>query len=293
MRDINLIMDNIKEELKKAPPSRKKVVSSFLDFRSKNPSLTDSEFYEVIGSIFNLDTLFFLEFLYRELREHMQKSKRLEMEKYLIEKFDFIVKSFKLDPKLFMEKFYDLISESMDSIYGNEKSWEIVKGIIKKYCLYEGEQILYEFIGDIRQETSKFEVEIIDGRLLLTNYRFIVNGNLKTRGFARGTFLSANLFGALIDGVIVSVRRARQKANAITDLTNSSAHQRLPCFGYEFPIKNVYGLKKVMSYTINYMGKLDDINYLLKVSAIGRNSDIPTNTTHRDNIFEILSKEIT
>jgi len=37
-----------------------------------------------------------------------------------------------------------------------------------------------------------------------------------------------------------------------------------------------------MSYYINYMVKLNDVNYLLKVS----------NTRHRDTIFEILSEEI-
>jgi len=252
-----------------------------LQTREEYKSLSNSEFYAVIGCIFKLHPIFFIDFLYGELRRGLGGNKSLEMEKYLIEKFDFVVDSFKLDPKLFMEKIYNPISESLLAIYGYEESWEIIKDIIIYYCLYEGERLLYEFTGDIEMQTSKFNVKIIDGRALLTNNRFIVNGKLKTRSKDKSTS-GGDVFWDLIHGAIVSVRRSRRKAIDKADLIDSSTHQKLPCFGYEFPIKNLYGLKKVMSYYINYMVKLNDVNYLLKVS----------NTRHRDTIFEILSEEI-
>ncbi len=281
-------VNRIKEEFKYAESTKevnwrlflKTAILSYLDMFQNDVEyqhLSNNDLYLIIGETFNLDPEFFMNLLYSQIRQGIKKENRLEMDQYLIEESDFIVKTFKMNPKLFMEKFYYQIYESILKLYGDERSWEIIKDIIKKYCLYDGEHIEYEFIGDIAQYGSTYSAEVVNGRILLTNYRFIANGNIKTTGMNTSIWKWSLLWHG--------------NTMARKGLSEWSAQQGPICYGYQFPIIDLYKLKKQMSYTINYRIKMTDSLYSFKVSCIGRNTDISTNAMHRDNLYEILSKE--
>jgi len=99
MSDANLIKDKIREELEKGMPSKRKVLSYLLDLlkKDKYPSLSDFDFYDIIGYTYklNLDYKLNLEMLFypiynglkKKIKKLYGKEKRLEMEQYLIEKF--------------------------------------------------------------------------------------------------------------------------------------------------------------------------------------------------------------
>lgn len=99
MSDSNLMMDNIREEHKKGLPSKRKILSYLLDLlnKEKYPSLSDIEFYKIVGETYqiNLDYKLNLQMLfypvYNALKKKIKKlysnEKSLEMEKYLIKNF--------------------------------------------------------------------------------------------------------------------------------------------------------------------------------------------------------------
>jgi hypothetical protein len=62
--------------------------------------------------------------------------------------FDIIGETFKLDPKFFLDSLYPKI---WDKLYADEGRRKMERYIIEKYCLYSGEQILYECDGSIEQ----------------------------------------------------------------------------------------------------------------------------------------------
>ncbi len=57
MSDANLIKDKIREELEKGMPSKRKILSYLLDLLKKNkyPSLSDFEFYDIVGYTYKLN----------------------------------------------------------------------------------------------------------------------------------------------------------------------------------------------------------------------------------------------
>ena len=99
MSDVNLIMDKIREEHEKGLPSKRKILSYLLDLLNKDkyPSLSDIEFYDIVGETYklNLDYKLNLKMLfypiYNALKKKIKKlygdEKRLEMEQYLIKNF--------------------------------------------------------------------------------------------------------------------------------------------------------------------------------------------------------------
>jgi len=99
MSDVNLIKDKIREELEKGLPSKRKILSYLLDLLKKNkyPSLSDFDFYDIVGYTYKLNLNYKLNLeiffypIYNELKKKIKKlygkEKRLEMEQYLMEKF--------------------------------------------------------------------------------------------------------------------------------------------------------------------------------------------------------------
>ncbi|NHJ19632.1 MAG: hypothetical protein EAX91_01725 [Candidatus Lokiarchaeota archaeon] len=101
MSDPDFTKYKIQEELQKGLPSKRKILSLLLDLLKKDiyPSLSDSEFYEIVGYTYqlnldyklNLDMLFYP--IYNQLQKRIKKlygdDKRVEMEQYLIENFNF------------------------------------------------------------------------------------------------------------------------------------------------------------------------------------------------------------
>ena len=101
MSELNLVKNKIRDELQKGLPSKRKILFFLLDLlkKDKYPSLSDSEFYEIVGYTYqlNLDYKLNLEMLFYPIYNQLQKKikklygvdKRVEMEQYLIENFNF------------------------------------------------------------------------------------------------------------------------------------------------------------------------------------------------------------
>ncbi|MFX1388099.1 MAG: hypothetical protein ACFE9M_12855 [Promethearchaeota archaeon] len=93
------VMNRIKEELKKGLPSKRKILSYLLDLLNKGnyPSLSDFEFYDIVGETYNLILDYNLNLqmlftpIYKALKKRIRKlygkEKWLEMEQYLQEKY--------------------------------------------------------------------------------------------------------------------------------------------------------------------------------------------------------------
>lgn len=64
MSDTTLIMNKIREELQKGLPSKRKILSYLLDLlnKSKYPSLSDFEFYDIVEETYTLNLDYNLNF---------------------------------------------------------------------------------------------------------------------------------------------------------------------------------------------------------------------------------------
>ncbi len=248
MSDINQIMNNIKEEITSPEPSSNRIITHLSDLRTKEEyqSLSDSEFYDIVGETFKLNPEFFMKNIYGEMlllqtrgRKLYKKVNKKEMEKYIIEKF----------------------------------------------CLYEGEQILYECNGVIKQWSGKVKLIVNDGNFFITNYRIIAHGKLSASG-GRTDLLSGNL---VLDLAISAFSGGSKRAKSKTGIIDASTHQELPCYGYQFPLKDHFKLKK----------KKDGITYILPIIVMDKVEKIwftritlaHPNMEQINNLFEAFWKK--
>lgn len=78
MSDINQVMEGIKEAIGKDYWNKKKLLTYLFDLRAKEEyTLSDSEFYDIVGEIFNLNPKIFMIYLYTDLRKKWQNSMEL------------------------------------------------------------------------------------------------------------------------------------------------------------------------------------------------------------------------
>lgn len=88
MNDINQVIDNIKDMM-----YDKKFISYLSDLRVKEEyqSLSDIEFFDIIGQCFKLNPQFFMKALYKDIRimakKQFGKEGRRIMEKYILERY--------------------------------------------------------------------------------------------------------------------------------------------------------------------------------------------------------------
>jgi len=73
MTDINQIRNTIKEEITSPTPSSDHIISHLHDLRTKEEyqSLSDSEFYEIIGETFKLNPEYFMESIYGACKKNI------------------------------------------------------------------------------------------------------------------------------------------------------------------------------------------------------------------------------
>ncbi|MFX0081246.1 MAG: hypothetical protein ACFE94_05785 [Candidatus Hodarchaeota archaeon] len=254
MSIVNQIMNNIKEDLKYLEVSQSdrgivsaRIIAHLTDLRIKEEyqSVSDFEFYDIVGETFKLNPEFFMNHIYPKMRGRKlyKKINKMEMEKYIIEKF----------------------------------------------CLYEGEQLLYECNSKIKETNpglypwrfvSTRVKASVDGRIYVTNYRIIANGKLRERGKI-----------GMIEG---------------------STHQELPCYGFQFKITNHVRLKKksngivyivlaykvlielVKSYKINIsnLSRTNQINALLLAMRKVRLTLPSSKKEDINNLFGALCKNV-
>ncbi len=152
--------------------------------------------------------------------------------------YDFIGEVFKLNPEYFMKHIY-----GARRLYEEVNKKEMEKYIIEKFCLYEGEQILYECNGEITETNPTMKVvstpvkASVDGRIYITNYRIIAHGKLSAKG---GRWWGFGLLDLAIAGVTGETKRDKSKIGMI----EGSTFQELPCYGFQFKTSNHVRLKK-------------------------------------------------
>ncbi|MFX1357134.1 MAG: hypothetical protein ACFFA8_07590 [Promethearchaeota archaeon] len=235
MSGVNLIIKNIKEEITNPKPSSNRIITYLHDLRTKEEyqSLSNVEFYDIVGE------------------------------------------TFKLNPEYFMKRIYG-------KYFHNR---EMEKYIIRKFCLYDGEQIIYECDGSIRQRNQDNVKVSVLGRIYITNYRIIAQGTLSVSGGR----LSGG--GNLLDLVIPLMTGRRKRTKSKKGLIEGSTYQELPCYGYQFPIRNHVKLKK----------KGDGIRYIVtpqlffKLRNVFKVIQISLGYPLEDKInklFQVLSKDV-
>jgi len=347
MSDSNLIMDKIREELEKGLPSKRKILSYLLDLlkKDKYPSLSDFEFYDIVGytyglfnaehilnrilnkikkeyeqapskdlnrmldlklkildiysdllskeeyqhlsdsdfnlivgETFKLNPEFFMDSLYRDLRQRMEK-KNID--------FNFFVgETFKLNPEFFMDSLYGVLRQRMEK----KNRLEMDKYVIENYSLNDEEHIIYECDGNIKFVDSQMvkpsgglkfgggppaSVTVTSGSIFLTNYRLIAQGILDTKG---GRYIQYGITVMVLSG-------GSRRSKALKTILESSIN-----YGYQFPIRNHMYLKKKgngVSYQCIQVSQLKKITIKLtsKASQAEREEQI-------NSLFKFLSKDV-
>jgi len=203
--------------------------------------------------------------------------------------YDVVGDTFTLNPKFFMASIYPN--------YPNIRSLEMAKYIVEKFCLYNGEQILYEFQGDIKQLEgvggTGGTVFVTGGNIFVTNYRIIAQGSIKAKG---GHNLNALIFGGYL---MWNLSGGSKRAESKESLIDGSTKQKLPCYGYQFKRKNFFELKK-KSNGVKYIVYSDDVQNTSGASKFKQRKNLmkdmkfitiklPTGLI--DELYELLMKE--
>ncbi|MFX1418529.1 MAG: hypothetical protein ACFE9N_06385 [Promethearchaeota archaeon] len=234
------------------------------------------------------------------------KLEQLKRENYATDSefFDAIGKKFTRSPMFFMESIHRRLSKKVSKKYGDEKRREMERYIIENYCLYEGEKILFECDGSVNLATKKYKISSHSGGIFVTNQRIIGQGVIqsssggaafarrasRTKGSVIGeaaTEITAQLvpgIGAVVGLALLlkpsGVKEAKEK------FIELSVRQKLPCYGYNFPMKYLFDIKKGRR-SIDYFVAQGENLYLVKISSPSFKK-----LGVLDNLYEILSQEL-
>ena len=118
---------------------------------------------------------------FEELRLNWLKKKIADAEIYT-----FFGEVFKSNPQFYMKSLYQPINLSLinelgkkiDRVEGLKKLREMEEYILKIYCLYEGEQVLGVFRGNLKLESDDHAETVTGSHIYVTNFRIIAQGNL-------------------------------------------------------------------------------------------------------------------
>ena len=127
MSDANLIKDKIREEFEKGypnywNPSSKKVLSYLLELfnKDKYPSLSDFEFYDIVGDVYKLN---------------LTKASSILSKKFGSE--GVLKNAYKLNLKISFYPLYNDLKKKIKKLYGDEKWLEMEQYLIKNYGLFK------------------------------------------------------------------------------------------------------------------------------------------------------------
>jgi len=90
INDVNQKVNTIIEEIKNSRPKKSQIINNLYDLRTKEEyqSLSDSEFYDIVGKTFISNPEYFMKNIYIKLREKIRKKVNgKEMDKYIFENF--------------------------------------------------------------------------------------------------------------------------------------------------------------------------------------------------------------
>ena len=172
------------------------------------------------------------------------------------EVYDIVEEAFKLNPENFMKHVYYDLRKKFSKRYGDEKLKEMEKYILEKYYFHEGEQIFFEFNGNIVQNRKMTQpIFLRSASIFFTNDRFIAQGKLEG---------SWRLY------IIYS--------------------PELAVYGYVFPFKNAFKLRKSSIYDIKYRVMVDNRPSEIMITILAKPQTKRKELTNK--LFEMLSKEI-
>jgi hypothetical protein len=211
--------------------------------------------------------------------------------------FDIVGETFKLDPDYFMRAIFIPFRNKIDIIIGSSRRKEMEDYIIRNFCFYEGEQILYKCEGTISNTeignwdksgkyksaysvlalykgSNPIKVSVKSARLIFTNFRIIAQGKLHVRG---GQERELTIWGILGGDLSYMFSGGSKRAESKKNLIKSS---EIPLYGYNFQI-----VRKVirLSRSIMYRIIINDRNCEISIK--------PKYPSHLDKIFEILCKD--
>jgi len=190
-------------------------------------SLSDSEFFDILGEVFKSNPEDYMKNLYGEVRKTVKKlygdEKLNEMERYIIEKF---------------------------CLYEDEQILYELKGNIKQTELLE-----QKASGKYKMDTLPLKISVKSADIFITNKRMIGHGVLKASGGekTKGAVFYLTSLWVFTGG---SKKAERNKA-----LIESS-----PVFGYQFPIKNHTGLgKNKLLHIVAYYVNIDKLKCIISI----------------------------
>jgi fructosamine-3-kinase len=192
--------------------------------------------------------------------------------------FDKIGETYQLNPMFFMLSIYPKIRRKFSKIYGDEGTRVMHKYILEKFCLDKGEQIIYELNGKIRQKVpKKYTINVLHGTIYLTNYRIVAHGKF--------AFIPYQSTGGVIFDLCIGGSSKAPKEAKIAYISRST-----PCYGYSFPIKNLYGLinpSAFNNHNLSYSVKQDENLYNddCRITI-----DASKKEDYGDKLFAILDK---
>ncbi|MFX0004131.1 MAG: hypothetical protein ACFE9C_08105 [Candidatus Hodarchaeota archaeon] len=204
--------------------------------------------------------------------------------------YDIVGGTFKLNPEFFMKSIY------RNPVFQKD---EITKHIIEKFCLYQGEEILFEFQGDIKQiddVQNNIYVSVTGGTIFITNYRIIAHGKLKAKGHSFNAYIWGGSIAWLLSG-------GSKRAKSREALIDKSAEQKLPCYGYQFNTRNHVRLKKKSNgilysiigekpENIANASRMKQVKELIKAIRMVRITLPYPKREIIDRIYEVLSKDV-
>ncbi|MFX0057128.1 MAG: hypothetical protein ACFE85_01835 [Candidatus Hodarchaeota archaeon] len=257
MRDINQIVNNIKEEINLSEPSYSRIETNLRELwkiKTEHQSISDSEFFEIVGESFSKNPELFMKnnFISSFLPYYKDREKKNQMARYIIEKY---------------------------SLYDGEK------------ILFECDADI-SMVDSKSKAIVRVPVIIsIDyGHLIITNNRIIAQGQLEVGGGRLG-----GVGGPSIDGFIYYLSGKSRRKTSMKGMMDASTTQDLPCYGYEFPIKPFKGLIKPIIARLRkkYEEKpKKSVGYFVKVGESTFNVVIKRykKEEYLDKLYEILSK---
>lgn len=187
----NQVMDKIEKALEMEKPSREEVLTYLYNLQA-NESLSNLEFFDIVG------------------------------------------KTYQLSPKFFMFSIYPKIRRKIRTIYGDEGIRVMGKHILEKFCLEDGEQIVYELDGAIRLKVPKKYDWIMVGNLRQAATIYITNERIIAQGMLDVMPHESAVWVGITGGGTKDIKKARK----------AYIYNSAPCYGYNFPIKNLHGLSK-------------------------------------------------
>ena len=191
--------------------------------------------------------------------------------------YNLIAWTLSINPRYFMRKIYPKLRYKLDKILDFRDMKDLEKHILKKFSFLKDETFLFEFKGELTQKIEKTGSKIVlkDANIYFTDYRMIIHSNginiVSAESEVRSHFKNDYL--------------RRYYENMI--LSRNLEHKR-PCFGYEFPILELYDIKRTrtsVTYTFHQGGKKQFCEIVPKYPFTLKGIEKVLSTLNNDNIM--------